>query len=749
MTKQAQEISRRKIVGGFANGVLTVCSCLAIGCSRPGSAENRPIGVEDDKSTTASLTGKQGSLPVLTNSIGMKLVPIPAGEFLMGSPESDKDAPEDEKPPHRVRITRPFYMGAYVVTQEEYQRVRGINWSFFSATGPGKDKVAGLNTARFPVEQIRWPDAVEFCRQLSELPAEKQAGRIYRLPTEAEWEYACRAGTTTAFYRGDSLSSDQANFNGNHPYGGAKKGPFLSRTSEVGSYPPNAFGLYDMHGNVWQWCADWYGLDYYQKSPVEDPRGPTQGSRRVIRGGEWYGDARDCRSAFRYADLPTGIFYVMGFRVVMTTSDSIAPVESAVEEKKPSLPTLVAPLVRDPSASGGEDWPQWRGPRSDGTWRGPKLPEKWPATGLRCLWRQPIGGGYAGVAVAKGRVYTMDYSKAPDETERVLCFDATGKPLWSHSYPVKYGKLAYGSGPRAMPTIHDGRVYALGAVGHLHCLDAATGKLLWAKNLVSDLQASLPGWGFAASPVVFERLVIIHAGGSPDACLMTLDRQTGEIVWRNLPDSGGYATPIIVENNGGKVLVAWTPNNIRGLDPHTGKLLWSIPFVVTYGTAIATPIFQEGLVLVSSYYEGSKAIRLGPEPSAATIAWEDRRNLRGVMSQPLYRDGHGYLLDKRDGVICFELKTGKKVWEDGNRMTPKGRNPQATLVWVGDEDRVLILNSDGNLILARLNPGGYQEQSRVNIIGPTWAHPAYAGACIYARNDSELVCVSLVEAPTK
>jgi outer membrane protein assembly factor BamB len=299
-----------------------------------------------------------------------------------------------------------------------------------------------------------------------------------------------------------------------------------------------------------------------------------------------------------------------------------------------------------------------------------------------------------------------------------------------------------------MPTIHEGRVYALGAVGHLHCLDAATGKLLWSKNLVSDLKASLPGWGFAASPVVLEGLVIIHAGGEPDACLVALDRQTGNIAWRNLPDPGGYATPIIVQKQG-KLLVAWTPTHIRCLDPRTGKLLWSIPFEVTYGTAIAMPIFQEGLVLVSGYYEGSKAIRLGSDPTSASIAWEDRRNLRGLMSQPLYREGHGYLLDKRDGLVCFEMKTGKKVWDDGNRMTPKGRNPQATLVWTGDEDRALILNSDGDLILARLNPQGYQEVSRTNIIGATWAHPAYAGDCVYARSDSELVCVSLVESLAK
>jgi hypothetical protein len=164
---------------------------------------------------------------------------------------------------------------------------------------------------------------------------------------------------------------------------------------------------------------------------------------------------------------------------------------------------------------------------------------------------------------------------------------------------------------------------------------------------------------------------------------------------------------------------------------------------VTYGTSIATPLFAEGLVLVSGYYEGSKAIRLGHEPADAEVAWEERRNLRGLMSQPLYRDGHGYLLDKRNGLTCFEFATGKKLWDDGNRLTPKGRNPQATLVWAGDGDRALVLNSDGELILARLNPAGCREEGRASIIEPTWAHPAYAGGRVYARSDSELVCVAL------
>ncbi|MFZ2640897.1 MAG: PQQ-binding-like beta-propeller repeat protein, partial [Verrucomicrobiia bacterium] len=178
-------------------------------------------------------------------------------------------------------------------------------------------------------------------------------------------------------------------------------------------------------------------------------------------------------------------------------------------------------------------------------------------------------------------------------------------------------------------------------------------------------------------------------------------------------------------------------------DPRDGKPLWAVPYPVTYGVSIASPIFHEGIVFVAGYWQGSKAIQLGPGPTDAKLRWEENQFLRGEMSQPLCRDGHVYLLDKTHGLTCFELNTGKKLWDDANRMTPKGRDPQASLVWLNNADRAIILNASGELILARLNPAGYHEQSRAKIIGKTWAHPAFAGRCVFARNEIELVCVEL------
>jgi outer membrane protein assembly factor BamB len=411
-----------------------------------------------------------------------------------------------------------------------------------------------------------------------------------------------------------------------------------------------------------------------------------------------------------------------------------------------------------------EDWPRWRGVRGDGTWQAPKLPDAWPAGGLKTVWKQPVGGGYAGITAAGGRVYTLDLEKpaaktrdgGPDGTERVLCFDAaTGQPLWTHAYPVKYGDLGgYANGPRAAPTFHDGKLYTLGAVGHVFCLDAATGKVLWQHDTVKDFAARVPMWGFAASPVIDGERVIVHVGAQPNGCYLALDRHTGKEVWRSLNDEAGYCTPVLIRAKSGRQLIAWTPANVHGLDPDTGKRLWSVPHKVTYGVSIGTPIFREDTVFVSEYWDGALAIRLGERPADAEVVWRDRKNLRGIMGQPLYRDGYVYSLDKEHGLTCFELKTGKKHWDDENRLTPKARNPHASIVWVNDGDRALALNAVGELVLARLAPEGYEELSRTKVLsGRVWSHPAFAGRYVFARTDGgeqwqrggphELVCVAL------
>ena len=198
------------------------------------------------------------------------------------------------------------------------------NPTWFSATGGGCDKVKGLDTRTFPVEQVSWQDVQTFLKKLSGRPEEKKKGLTYRLPSEAEWEYSCRGGLPSyqIFHFGNSLSSRQANFNGNFPYGGADKGTYLARTCQVGSYPPNAFGLWDMHGNVWEWCQDWYAADSYASSPRRAPPGPSRIHAGVFRGGSWSSRSSGCRSAFRYGSTPANRSLHLGFRVALVPSGS-------------------------------------------------------------------------------------------------------------------------------------------------------------------------------------------------------------------------------------------------------------------------------------------------------------------------------------------------------------------------------------------------------------------------------------------
>ena len=214
-----------------------------------------------------------------TNSIGMKFVWISPGTFMMGSPKEEKERGDNETQ-HKVTLTKGFYMGVYTVTQEQWKEVMGNNPSFFK----GEKKL--------PVETVSWDDCQEFAKKLRE-----KDKKLYRLPTEAEWEYACRAGTKTPFYFGATISTDQANYNGNFTYGTSKKGVYREKTTPVGSFPANAWGLYDMSGNLWEWCQDWYG-DYPQNDVV-DPQGPNTGQLRVLRGGSWNNFPQNCRSAYR------------------------------------------------------------------------------------------------------------------------------------------------------------------------------------------------------------------------------------------------------------------------------------------------------------------------------------------------------------------------------------------------------------------------------------------------------------------
>jgi formylglycine-generating enzyme required for sulfatase activity len=236
---------------------------------------------------------------------GSEFVRLPAGRFRMGSgPEEPGSVAEAaDETPHEVVLSHGFWIGRTEVTQEQWQEVMGSNPSQFPSCGP-----------KCPVETVSYDDIQQFLARLER----RSPGSRFRLPTEAEWEYACRAGTTTPFSTGRNLTTAQANYDGRYPYQGFPRGRFPGHPVPVASYPPNPWGLYDMHGNVWEWCEDWYGP--YPQGQVTDPRGAVAGARRVIRGGSWYFNADSSRCALRYTHAPSDSGFSLGFRLVRETA---------------------------------------------------------------------------------------------------------------------------------------------------------------------------------------------------------------------------------------------------------------------------------------------------------------------------------------------------------------------------------------------------------------------------------------------
>ncbi len=421
-----------------------------------------------------------------------------------------------------------------------------------------------------------------------------------------------------------------------------------------------------------------------------------------------------------------------------------------------------------------DDWPQWRGPGNDGVWRETGITEslRVDANGqIAIKWSVAIGAGYSQPTVAGDRVFVTDRIDEPQEIERVHCFDfATGKKVWSIDYPAKY-TISYKSGPRAAVTIDkDGDpagwcAYALGAVGHLHCLDAMTGRIIWKRDMERDFRIEMPRWGIAAAPIIEGDLVILQIGGKGGACVVALDKRTGQEKWRAIDDDASYAAPILIDQAGQRVLIVYTADTLHGLDPATGKAHWTYEMPGSqWPIGVASPVVvEEGgerYVFTTNAHVGSALLRLEKDKPAVTEIWRRNQrnatdNLHSLIPTPYVRDGHIYGTHGRGELRCLDLFTGKRIWESEAAVKP---NTFSTLhiVAQGDKgDRVWIFNEHGELIIAQLTGQGYNEISRGKLVAPTqpglpsrrggvtWAHPAFAHRHVLARNDERLVCADL------
>jgi outer membrane protein assembly factor BamB len=430
-----------------------------------------------------------------------------------------------------------------------------------------------------------------------------------------------------------------------------------------------------------------------------------------------------------------------------------------------------------------DDWPQWLGPKRDGVWRETGILDKFPPEGPKVRWRTPVGMGYSGPAVAAGRVYVTDRlltmgAKNPDSpfddkhtiqgNERILCLDEkTGEVLWTHAYDCPY-RVSYAAGPRATPVVHDGKVYTLGTMGDLLCLDAGSGKVLWSKNFVKDYGAPVPQWGFSSSPLLDGDRLICLVGGKGSVAV-ALHKDTGKEIWKALSASQlGYCPPVIYEAGGKRQLIIWHGDSLNSLNPETGELYWSQKFKDKAAMTIATPRKDGDRLFVSSFYGGSMMLKLDPDKPAASVVWrrqgrdilpDQTESLHTVISTPVLKDGHIYGVCSHGELRCLSQQTGDRIWESMRATSNNGPVRWGNVFFIAQGDRYFLANERGELIIARLTPKGYEEISRAKIVEPTntmasfgigreksrvvWSHPAFANKCIYARNDKEIVCVSL------
>jgi outer membrane protein assembly factor BamB len=422
-----------------------------------------------------------------------------------------------------------------------------------------------------------------------------------------------------------------------------------------------------------------------------------------------------------------------------------------------------------------DDWPQWMGPTRDDNWKESGILQKFPKDGPKKLWATPINGGYSGPAVVSGKVYITDFSSAEGERgnnpgaqskrkgkERVLCLDgATGKEIWKHEYDCPYA-VSYASGPRCTPTVMDGKVYSLGAMGDLHVLDAEKGTLIWHKDFKTDYKAKTPLWGFTGHPLVYKDTVICLVGG--DSLLVAFDKSTGKEVWKSLTTPGegmaGYCSPTLIDAGGVKQVVLWDPKRLVSVNPDDGKKYWEVELESQFGMAIMSPRQSGDYLFCGGIGFHCVVVKLDKNKPAAEVVWRGKKEtgVYPVNSTPIIDEGVIYAVDQPGVLRGVKLDTGERLWWTNMPITGKPdekeevRVNSGTAFLVKNGDRYFLFSETGHLIIAKLTPTGYQEIDRAKILDTTnecfgravvWSHPAFANKCIFARNDKEIVCYSL------
>lgn len=383
------------------------------------------------------------------------------------------------------------------------------------------------------------------------------------------------------------------------------------------------------------------------------------------------------------------------------------------------------------ASAAAEDWGRWRGPSFDGVSKETQWSDQWPTGGPTIKWQVNVGVGFSSMAVANGRLFTIGNR---DNVDSVVCLDAaSGRVEWQHNYESPLDDRFFEGGPTSTPTVEGDRVYTLGRHGDLFCLGARDGKVIWSKNIAKETEANVPGWGFAGSPVVHQRLLLLSVGEAGTA----VDKLTGEVVWTSAGEAG-YMTPHPINiDNHWYALIA-SGRAVHCVDIETGELAWRHRWLTTYGCNAADPIVDGGQVFISSGYNRGAAL-LDVSPKAARVVWSNKE-MQNQLNSSVKLGPYLFGFDGNDtGEVklkCIEFATGKVRWSEAGFGL-------GSLMAAGD--RLIILSDDGQLVVARALPNGFSAIARAKVLGgKCWSVPVLANGNIHCRNAAgEIVCVDV------
>jgi len=437
----------------------------------------------------------------------------------------------------------------------------------------------------------------------------------------------------------------------------------------------------------------------------------------------------------------TGARPIFSFRAPESHYEELE--QSRSEQKAAAATPIAADVVvetppLEPARAEGESpappakpgWGRFRGPAMDGRYDGGNIAIQWPADGLPLLWKQPVGGGYASFVVAEGRAFTIEQRR---DREVVAAYDLTsGRELWVQAWTADFRETLGGDGPRATPTLDEDRVYSLGATGELQALEAASGEVLWKRNILEDAGADNLQWGMSASPLIVDETVVMLPGGPDGSSVLAYDKRTGDVLWKSQDDQQAYTSPMLVTLSGQRQILVVSASRVMGLEPHDGSLLWEYPWVTNQGINVAQPlVLDESRVFVSAGYgHGAAVLVVSRDGSgfSARPAWSNTR-MKNKFASSVLHQGHIYGLDEAI-LACVDALTGQLKWKGG-------RYGYGQLLLAAGH--LIVLTERGELVLVKATPERHEEIEMFQAIeGKTWNHPAIADGVLLVRNANEM-----------